>query len=35
MEAQLGNQVQGIYHGYPLTEHDGDIYGEVLTRWKQ
>ncbi len=35
LEARLENQVQGSYHGYPLTERDGDIYWEVLTRWEQ
>jgi len=34
LEAQLENRVRGSYHGYPLTEHDGDIYSEVLTRWQ-
>ena len=34
LEAQLENQVQGSYHGYPLTAAD-PLYSEVLTRWEQ
>ena len=32
MEAQLENQVQGSYHGYPLEPED-ELWGDVLERW--
>lgn len=32
MEAQLDNQVQGTYHGYPMPSTD-DFRDEVLKRW--
>lgn len=34
MEAQLDNQVQGTYHGYPMPSTD-DFRDEVLKRWNQ
>lgn len=33
LEAQLENQDQGVYHGYPLSSTD-DFRGEVLKRWE-
>lgn len=33
LEAQLENQDQGIYHGYPL-EEDDPIVGAVRKRWR-
>ena len=33
LEAQLENQAQGVYHGYPMTRND-DFSDEVLRRWK-
>ena len=33
LEAQLENQAQGIYHGYPMPMND-DFREEVLKRWK-
>jgi hypothetical protein len=33
LEAQLENQTQGIYHGYPMPIND-DFRDEVLKRWK-
>ena len=32
LEAQLENQTQGAYHGYPLAKND-DFRDEVLKRW--
>ena len=32
LEAQLENQPQGIYHGYPMPMND-DFRSEVLKRW--
>lgn len=33
LEAQLENQEQGIYHGYPMPTTD-PFRNEILTRWK-
>ncbi|MDE2861544.1 MAG: hypothetical protein OXP10_01395 [Chloroflexota bacterium] len=33
LEAQLENQAQGIYHGYPMPKND-DFRDEVLNCWK-
>jgi hypothetical protein len=32
LEAQLENQVQGSYHGYPLEPED-ELWSDVLRRW--
>lgn len=34
VEAQLENQVQGTYHGYPMPEAD-PMRKEILERWYQ
>lgn len=34
LEAQLENQNNGTYHGYPMTESD-PLRDEVLARWKE
>ena len=34
LEAQLENQAQGTYHGYPLTSND-DFRHIVLERWNR
>jgi len=34
VEAQLENQTQGTYHGYPMPESD-PMRDEILKRWKQ
>jgi hypothetical protein len=34
VEAQLENEVQGTYHGYPMPEADPMRY-EILKRWSQ
>ena len=33
LEAQLENQMQGIYHGYPMSMND-DFRYEILRRWE-
>ena len=33
LEAQLENQAQGVYHGYPMPMND-DFREEVIRRWK-
>lgn len=33
LEAQLENQTQGVYHGYPMPRND-DFRDEVLRHWK-
>jgi hypothetical protein len=32
LEAQLTNEVQGVYHGYPMPSSD-DLRNEVIKRW--
>ena len=34
LEAQLENQVQGSYHGYPLEPED-ELWSDVLRRWRE
>lgn len=34
VEAQLENEVQGTYHGYPMPEAD-PLRHEIIKRWSQ